>query len=214
MKVHTDFTMLKFSTPRQTSTLKGIFFLAVLTALSACPSQTVGQTVTITIDKQLLEQVTGVTPPNTGTTPPTTPPTAPPTTPPITRPSSSTDFESPDDGTFDDESFDDEAMFDVVYDIADGLNDWDIYMFSNALHPDSDFAAIMPRFFNQLVEVGTTHQINNITIEEQTENAAVLLVNRYSTAYGSGKTEELYYDLLKVSGEWKLFQIRSLEGSL
>ena len=202
MKVHTDFTMSKPSFFRLQSTLKSALLLALLTALSACPSQTVGQSVNITIDKQLLEQITGVTPPNTSTPDSNVPPSAP--------PSQTTDFPQEPDESLDE---DEEALFNVVYDIADGLNDWDIYTFSNALHPNSAFAVNMPGFFNQLVEAGTTHQINNITVEEQTENTATLRVNRYSTAFGSGKTEDLFYDLLKVDSEWKLLQIRSVDGS-
>jgi hypothetical protein len=202
MKVHTEFTMFKPFIPTPVA-LKSVFLITLLAVLSGCPSQTVGQSVNITIDKQLLEQITGVAPPATSS--PTT------VTKPSASPSPTLDIEE----QLPDESLDDdkEAMFEVVYDIANGLNDWDIYLFNNALHPNSAFAASMPLFFNQLVEVGTTHQINNITVKEQSENAATLRVNRYSTAFGSGKTEDLYYDLAKVNGEWKLFQIRSVDGS-
>lgn len=214
MKVYTVFTMFTPSKLLPQSVIASALLIILGVALSGCPSQTVGQSVNITIDKQLLEQVTGVTPPPPppGTSTPSD--NVPPSSAPIPSPSPPQDHQGADDEFFD-EVLDDEteAMFNVVYDVADGLNDWDIYTFSNALHPNSAFAANMPLFFNQLVEAGTTHQINYVTLKEKTDNSATLRVNRYSTAFGSGKTEDLYYDLLKVNTEWKLLHIRSADGS-
>lgn len=196
--------MFNSSDPFSKSVFTPALLFTLLFVLSGCPSQTVGQSVNITIDKQLLEQITGVAPPGTSPDTSATP-----------SPGKSTNPPSPPEPHTSEEVTESEreALFSVVYDVADGLNDWDISLFSNALHPNSAFAANMPLFFNQLVEAGTTHQINSVVINEKTENSATLSVNRYSTAFGSGKTEDLYYDLLKVNTEWKLLHIRSADGS-
>lgn len=183
--------------------LKSLFTLSLLLMLSACPSQNIGQSVNITIDKELLEKVTGKLPEGQASTPP-----VPEASPPING-EEEPFIQTPDV----DLEAEEEAMFQVVYDIANGLNNWDIVSFNQALHPNSAFAANMPAFFNQLVEAGTTHQINQIEVEEHEGNSAVLWVNRYSTAYGFGKTEDLFYDIFKVNDEWKLLQIRSADGA-
>lgn len=179
--------------------------LSLTLVLSACPTQEVGQSVNITIDRDLLEKVTGKIPEDQAI-PETTESVPPPVEP------EEEFIQTPDLDEADFEA-EQEAMFQVVYDVANGLNNWDIATFSNALHPNSAFAANMPLFFNQLVEAGTTHQINSIDVEEQEESSAVLFVNRYSTAFGVGQTEDLFYDLVKTNGEWKLLQIRSVDGA-
>lgn len=181
--------------------LKLAVMLSLLLMLSACPSQNIGQSVNITIDKELLEKVTGKLPEGQASASPV-PEASPPD-------EEETFIQTPDV----DLAAEEEAMFQVVYDIANGLNNWDIVSFNQALHPNSAFAANMPAFFNQLVEAGTTHQINQIEVEEHEGNSAVLWVNRYSTAYGFGKTEDLLYDIFKVNDEWKLLQIRSADGA-
>lgn len=192
MKACTEFTMFN---PSKKAILTNTLLIALLSTLSGCPSQTVGQSVNITIDKSFIEQLIGTpskeTTGNTSLTPPK-------------------EIEQ-DTGIASEEDEDD--IIQVAYDIADSINQSDISIFTDTLHPKSEIFNIMPVLFNSMIEAGTTHEITTIRIKEQHATSAIIQVNGYLTNFGTEQLEDLYYDVLKVNDEWKLFQIRGAQGT-